>query len=236
MTRPARLIALTIVLVGVLASMRGEAHKPITSPYTYNEDVFPILRDRCGGCHVPGGVAPMSLMTYKDAFPWGESIRTELIAGHMPPGRTDQAPGTFRNVHELSARELNVLMVWVTGGNPPGNLEQSVPAVPLQNNWPLGTPDLIVPMPSALTIAADKTEDTQELTLQTHTTEPRWLRAVDLLPGTPAIVRSATVSVKTTAAEASGPEGRRRGRRGFVTLERRSDFRRARARSLGAGR
>jgi hypothetical protein len=189
---------LTLAVVA-LASTRGAAHKPITSPYTYNEDVFPILRDRCGRCHVSGGVAPMSLMTYKDAFPWGESIRTELIAGHMPPGRTDQAAGTFRNPHELTARELNVLMVWVTGGNPMGNGERPPPAVSLQNSWPLGTPDLVVPMPSTFNIAADKTEETQEFVLQTHTTGPRWVRAVDLLPGTPAIVRSATISVKAPA-------------------------------------
>src|SRR5215510_16504674 len=94
----------------VLTTSRGEAHKPITSPYTYNEDVFPILRDRCGRCHVTGGVAPMSLMTYKDAFPWGESIRTELVAGHMPPGGVDDAIGKFRNVTTLTARELNVLL------------------------------------------------------------------------------------------------------------------------------
>ena len=96
---------LTLLAVA-LASTRGNAHKPITSPYTYNEDVFPILRDRCGRCHVSGGVAPMSLMTYKDAFPWGESIRTELIAGHMPPWRVDNAVSMFRNARPLSGREL----------------------------------------------------------------------------------------------------------------------------------
>jgi len=198
MTRPAHLIVL-MVLVAALSSLTGEAHKPITSPYTYNEDVFPILRDRCGHCHAPGGVAPMSLMTYKEAFPWGESIRTELIAGHMPPGGTDQAAGTFRSMRELSARELNILLVWLTGGNPMGNAEHSPPAVALPQSWPLGVPDLVIPMPSAFSIAGDATEDRREIVLQTHLTEPRWLRAVDLLPGTPAIVRSATVSVKTVA-------------------------------------
>lgn len=205
MTRPAHLIVLTAGLVVALSSSRGEAHKPITSPYTYNEDVFPILRDRCGRCHAPGGVAPMSLMTYKEAFPWGESIRTELIAGHMPPGTTDQAAGTFRGMRELSARELNILLVWLTGGNPMGNAERTPPAVPLQHSWPLGVPDLVMPMPSTFTIAGETTESTQEMTLLTHIAEPRWLRAVDLLPGTPAIVRSATVRVKT-AAPAGGSE------------------------------
>ena len=201
MTRWAHVIvpAATVIAVLFLAQSLGEAHKPITSPYTYNEDVFPILRDRCGRCHVPGGVAPMSLMTYKDAFPWGESIRTELVAGHMPPGRTELAAGTFRNGHELSARDLNILMVWVTGGNPMGNDDRAPAAVSLQNSWPLGTPDLVVPMPSAFTIGADKTEEIHEVTLQTQTTEPRLLRAVDLLPGTAAIVRSATISVKAPA-------------------------------------
>src|SRR5882672_5497696 len=89
--------AAMLFAVLALTSSRSEAHKPITSPFTYNEDVFPILRERCGRCHVAGGVAPMSLMTYKDAFPWGESIRTELVAGHMPPGAVDDAEGRFRN-------------------------------------------------------------------------------------------------------------------------------------------
>ena len=70
-----------------------EAHKPITSKYTYNDDVFPILRDRCARCHVAGGVAPMSLMTYEEAFPWAESIRAELIANHMPPWQADPHVG-----------------------------------------------------------------------------------------------------------------------------------------------
>ena len=71
--------ALTVWCVGV------DAHKPITSKYTYTEDVFPIVNSRCGACHIAGGVAPMSLLTYKEAFPWAESIRVELLAYHMPP-------------------------------------------------------------------------------------------------------------------------------------------------------
>ena len=49
----------TIAFLLTLAAIAGEAHKPITSPYTYNEHVFPILRERCGGCHFEGGPAPI---------------------------------------------------------------------------------------------------------------------------------------------------------------------------------
>src|SRR5580704_4926866 len=113
------LISIAIVLAGfALAVRRGEAHKPITSPYTYNEDVFPIVRDRCGRCHVTGGVAPMSLMTYNDAVPWGESIRTELIPGHVPPRSLQDVPERVQLPETLTARELNILLTGASGGNP----------------------------------------------------------------------------------------------------------------------
>ena len=73
-TQSLRIVAAgALIAAGVaLDVQRGEAHKAITSKYTYNDDVFPIFRDRCARCHVPGGVAPMSLMTYDEAFPWAE--------------------------------------------------------------------------------------------------------------------------------------------------------------------
>ena len=87
-----------VILLGMwLSAERAETHKLITSKYTYNEDVFPILRDRCGRCHVADGVAPMSLMTYKEAYPWAESLRAELIAGHMPPWNAQDGVGVFKN-------------------------------------------------------------------------------------------------------------------------------------------
>jgi len=179
----------------VLSTSRGEAHKPITSPYTYNEDVFPLVRDRCGRCHVSGGVAPMSLMTHADAVPWGESIKTELLAGTMPPLNVDTSPGRFRNVEGITAREMNVLLTWVTGGTPPGDEAKNPPAMKVDTSWRLGQPDLTVDMPSPYTLTSDMHDATVEFKLPTRTTERRLLRAVDLRPGTPSIVRWATIAV-----------------------------------------
>jgi hypothetical protein len=194
--------ALTAIVVFVALALTGgrpEAHKPITSPYTYNEDVFPIVRDRCGRCHVAGGVAPMSLMTAKDAVPWGESIRTELIAGHMPPWSVDGAPGRFKNPQALTARELNVLLTWVTGGNPVGNPEHAPPPVSPRADPRLGPPDLELPL-TEVTLPADTQERTHEFILPTDAWSRRWVRAVDFVPGTPAVVRGATVVVKSTSS------------------------------------
>ena len=210
---PLRRVVLVSAMVAggmMLAIVTGSAHKPITSPYSYNEDVFPVLRDRCLRCHTPDGAAPMSLMTYADTVPWGESIRLELLAGHMPPWNVDRAPGRFRNVQPMTAREMNVLLTWATGGTPLGNPDKT-PIAPARNNgWALGAPDLQLPLPIEFTLPSHTQEDTVEFVVPTGTTERRFVRAVDLLPGTPSIVRSATVRVKTdpasTPAGTSAPE------------------------------
>lgn len=161
-------------------------HKPITSKYTYTEDVFPIVNQRCAACHVSGGVAPMSLLTYKDAAPWAESMRAELLASHMPPWYELNDP------HRLSPRELDVLLTWATGGTPQGPARR-LPAVTLKNEWRMGAPDLSLPMPSPFTVAADRMEETREFVLQGGATEDRWVKAVDLLPGAPSMVRNAVI-------------------------------------------
>lgn len=196
-----------IVLAFTLASEPGRAHKPITSPFTYTDDVFPILRDRCASCHVPQGVAPMSLMTYEDTVPWGESIRVELLARHMPPWGVDAAPTRFHNAESLTAREMNVLLTWATGGTPFGDPEKTPKPVSYQRRWPLGTPDLELPLPNEFALPGNKQEDSAEFVIPTGFTERRWVRAVDLLPGTPAIVRSATVQIRPQAPASAQPDG-----------------------------
>jgi hypothetical protein len=204
-TTRVRLVCVWAIIVTAIALgvQRGEAHKAITSKYTYNDDVFPIVRDRCGSCHVTGGIAPMSLMTYEEAFPWAESIRAELVAAHMPPWHAEEGFGEFKSAHTLSSKELDVILTWASGGNPRGALDQKLPEVTLKNQWAMGAPDLALQLPADFTVAADKMEDTAEFTLATGTTESRWVRAVDLLPGTPSIVRSAVISVKLPAETTS---------------------------------
>ena len=206
-THAAAAFALLVVAL-TIAIEPARAHKPITSPFTYTDDVFPILREKCARCHVQDGVAPMSLMTYEDTVPWGESIRVELLAGHMPPWSVDAAPARFRNAWNLSAREMNVLLTWATGGTPFGDPAKTPPAVGHERKWALGTPDLELPLPSEFTLPADKQEEVAAFVLPTGFPDRRWLRAADLLPGTPALVRSATVRIRSAASSDSstGPE------------------------------
>jgi hypothetical protein len=165
--------------------------------------VLPIVQEKCGACHFPGGAAPMSLLTHGDAVPWGESIRAELMAGHMPPWPVDSAAGRFRNVRGLTARELNVLLTWASGGTPAGTVRETPHAPPGEARWPLGPPDAVLTMPAEASIPADVQERVAEIVIPTGLSGVRWLRAVDVLPGTPAVVRSATVSVLAAAPDQS---------------------------------
>ncbi|HMD34542.1 MAG TPA: hypothetical protein VKH42_06225, partial [Vicinamibacterales bacterium] len=202
--------AASLMLIGAaiaLCSDVGQAHKAVTSKYTYNDDVFPIVREKCTPCHVEGGVAPMSLMTYELAYPWAESIRAELIASHMPPWNADEGVGAFKHARRLTPKEIDVILTWATGGNPKGQIDQDVPKVPLKNDWAIGKPDLTLSLP-AFTLDENTMEATQEFTVDSGltSTSERWVRAADLLPGTPSIVRSATIVARYAASSpGNGP-------------------------------
>ena len=184
-----------VALVGLWVAVAwlsppAAAHKSITSKYLYNEDVFPVFREHCGRCHVEGGVAPMSLMTYDDASPWAESLRIELLNETIPAWHP----------LKLTARELDLVLVWATGGAPRGKPENAPPPVALDTGWPSGPPDLDVAMPAPFTLEATAAEATHEVILPLAGAAGKSLRAIDLKPGTPAIVRSATLLMKSGAA------------------------------------
>jgi hypothetical protein len=196
----ARLIGVAVAAALSLVSVRSiDAHKAITSRYTYNDDVFPILRDKCGSCHVDGGAAPMSLMTYSvpsGAVAWAESIRENLVAEAMPPWYADPDGPAVRGGHVLSPRELDVVLTWATGGTPQGDLRKTPMPVSARTDWTLGKPDLTLEVPKSTTLGPGEMEAAADFTVPSTLTEARWVKAVDLLPSTPSIVRSATVAVE----------------------------------------
>ena len=137
----------------------------------------------------------MSLLTHADAVPWGESMRLELTAGHMPPWSVDRGIARVRNPGNLTARELNVLLTWATGGTPPGDVEPPATSA-ITTTWSLGSPDAMLTLPQ-FNLTATEQERTAEFVLP-GVPQDRAVRAVDLLPGTPSIVRSATIELRGT--------------------------------------
>ncbi len=189
-------IAFAVVCFFVVATEHGDAHTPVTSKYDYNKDVFPRLRDHCGACHVPGGSAPMSLMTYKAAMPWAQSIRDELTAGRMPPWPLDPTSPPVKGGYPMSSRDIDVVVVWASGGTPEGDPAITVPDVTVHPQWRLGPPDLKIPMDSEHTVVANSMEDVSDFSLPANVTETKWIKAADLMPGTASVVRDAIIRIE----------------------------------------
>lgn len=186
-----RTIAAAMIALGaaLFVHVPGDAHKAITSKFLFNEDLFPLFRDHCGRCHVDGGVAPMSLLTHEDASPWAESLRLEFLSEEPPPAWHQM---------KLTPRELDMMLVWANGGTPRGDAAKAPPPVPLVNTWAEGTPAVTLAMPAPFTLEGSVNEALHEVTLPLTTAAGREIGAVDLLPGNPAVVRSATFSLKTS--------------------------------------
>ncbi|MDR1988645.1 MAG: hypothetical protein LBQ09_00270 [Acidobacteriaceae bacterium] len=200
----ARLVKRLTVLAGagLLIAIAGtsiDAHKAITSVYTYDDDIYPILKEKCGNCHITGGPAPMSLLTYSDdggAVAWAESIKEMLITQAMPPYFADPTGPSVKNVHTLTARELDKLLTWAGGGTPQGDLNKKPKPSTLHADWTLGKPDATVPMDKDVTLGPGEMEKNVDVVLPTGFTDAKMLKAVDLLPGNATLVRQATISVE----------------------------------------
>jgi hypothetical protein len=193
---------IALLMVAALSILPGDAHKGITSKFTYNGEVYPIFLNRCGGCHVDGGVGPMSLLKYEDAFPWAESLRSELLAAASgdeagPPGRSPAEAGIKAAHRQISARELDVVLDWATGGTPEGDKANTPAAIAYKGEWSRGKPHLAITMTNPFDMPADMFETTQEFVLPIPVEQPRSAGQLDLLPGTAAIVRSADISIRS---------------------------------------
>jgi hypothetical protein len=192
---PCVVIALAIVFF-LVATRHTAAHTPVTSKYDYNKDVFPRLRDHCGVCHVPDGPAPMSLMTYKAATPWAQSIRDELTSGRMPPWPVDPTSPPIKGGYPISSRDLDVIVVWASGGTPEGDFNAKLPDVAFHPQWKLGPPDLKIPMDAPHTLAPGAVEEVSDFSLPANVADMKWIKAADLMPGTASIVRDAVISIE----------------------------------------
>lgn len=141
----------------------------------------------------------MSLMTYNTdggAIAWAESMREMLLVGAMPPWYADPTGPPVRNHQGLTAQELDKIITWIIGGTPHGDPSKTPPPVQAPTGWSLGAPDLELPMPQPFAVAAGVMQASTDVVIPTGLTEEKWVKAADLLPGVPTMVRRALVSVE----------------------------------------
>ena len=174
----------------------GEANGGTTKAVTFNKDVAPILFRNCAECHRPGELAPMSLLSYKDARPWARSIREKVVTHQMPPWSADPHFGAFSNDRRLSQSEIDTITAWVDQGAAEGN-SKDLPAAPsFDNKWVIGKPDAVLTMDKDYELSAQGSDEYINISIPTNFAEDKWVQAVEVHPGNKKIVHHAVVFVQ----------------------------------------
>jgi hypothetical protein len=160
---------------------------------TFAKDVAPILFKNCVGCHRPGEIAPMSLLTYQDARPWAKAIRDEVSEGNMPPWHADAPKGTFHNERSLTDAEKDILVKWANGGAQRGNLKDLPPTPTFAEGWQVGKPDVVLEMREEYKLPAEGTVQYEYFYIPTNFTEPKFVQAIEVRPGNREVVHHVLV-------------------------------------------
>ena len=162
---------------------------------TFNKDVLPVLQKNCQTCHRPGEVAPMSLLTYKDARPWAKAIKTAVLMQRMPPWQVEpQYDHKFSNGVRLTQAERDILAAWADTGAAEGDAKDTPAPAAFTDGWNL-TPDMIVEMPAEFTVQATGTIEYQYMLVKANFPEDVWVRAAEMRPGNSKVVHHGEVWV-----------------------------------------
>jgi hypothetical protein len=196
----ASVVLFSAVITGAAAPDQYASAAAKDTP-TFTKDVAPILYNNCATCHRPGEIAPMSLLTYKDARPYAKAIRDEVSDRHMPPWHADPAHGKFRNDRSLTATDRDTLIKWANGGAPEGDPKDLPPLPPFVDGWQLGEPDTVLQLPVEYKVPADGFVEYEYFEIPTNFTEDKWLEKLEVRPGNRAVVHHVIVSVRAPNPE-----------------------------------
>jgi mono/diheme cytochrome c family protein len=181
-------VLLTLGIAGVSAQA-GAAQPEVT----FNKDVAPIFYKNCVVCHHPNDIAPMSLVTYREARPWAAAVRQAVMKRTMPPWHADPHVGEYINDPRLSDSDIATIEAWVKGGAKEGDPKDLPPAPQFHDGWHI-QPDTVISIPETIVPAANQ-DDYEYIYVPTNFTEDKWIQAAEVLPGDRRVVHHATVSV-----------------------------------------
>ena len=136
----------------------------------------------------------MNLRTYEEVRPWAKSIRQRVATKNMPPWYLDQTIGIqhFLNDRSLSTTQIATILKWVDEGALPGDKKDlpSPKAWSDDSGWQYAKvigrePDFVVKSED-WTVPATGQDEWWKPVSDVPVTEERWVRAVEMRPGTAA--------------------------------------------------
>jgi Flp pilus assembly protein TadD/mono/diheme cytochrome c family protein len=195
---PASLALAVCAIAGFSASDHG-IHAA-EAPVTWSRQIAPIVYHNCAACHHPGGAGPFSLLSYADARRRGQQILDVTQSRYMPPWLPAHGYGDFAGERRLSDEDLALIRKWVESGMPEGNPTEA-PAEPHYDaTWQMGKPDLVLSIERPYTLSASGADVFRNFILPYPLAQTHFIRAMEILPGTPQAVHHANVLIDRTAS------------------------------------
>jgi peroxiredoxin len=169
-------VATNLQSPGCLVDFPGRAQVASTK-ISYAKEVAPILEKKCVACHQEGGIGPFAMSSYDMVKGFSPMIREVIRTHRMPPWGVDPHVGKFADDKSLSPDEIKTIVHWIDQGAERGAGPDPLAAKRhVAAEWPLGKPDLILPIP-AYTIPASGVVDYQRPIVVNPLTEGKWVRA-----------------------------------------------------------
>jgi tetratricopeptide (TPR) repeat protein/mono/diheme cytochrome c family protein len=167
-------------------------------PITFAREIAPILFERCGACHRPGGLAPFSVLTYASARQHATQIAMATKRRLMPPWKSEPGYGDFTGLQPLSDADIALIQGWVRDGAREGDARDLPPAPQFADGWRLGEPDLVVRSGQLYTLSADGPDRFHVWVLPIPTSVARHVRGVEFRPDNPRVVHHANILLDRT--------------------------------------
>jgi hypothetical protein len=187
---PASGVLICVVLAFAAVLARAE------SLPTFYRDIVPILQDHCQSCHRPGEIAPMPLVTYRDARPWARAMRQVVRQREMPPWFAEPGIGNFANDPSLSQQQIETISQWVEHGAKAGDPKDAPSPPHWTRGWNIAAPTSIVSMPAPVSIPPKgDIEYTYEI-VPTGFRQDTWVHMAEIRPSSRSHVHHAVVYIR----------------------------------------
>ena len=98
----------------------------------------------------------------------------------------------------MTDAEIAVIEKWVAQGMMRGSPADLPPLPIFSEGWQLGTPDVVVQMPEAYVLPAQRRDVFRTFVIPIPLTTAAYVRAVEFLPGNPRVVHHANIKVDRT--------------------------------------
>ncbi len=177
-----------------LSAAAAPIELPPAPSINYTADVAPIVLRRCVSCHSTGNIAPHVYASYNDLASRATQVRADMLVKRMAPWHADGQFGVFANNVALTPAESATLHAWARADAPRGTGADPLVTAPAPpgGDWPLGTPDLVVTIPTQ-SLPATGLIEYRYISVPVPVTNDRWLRSAAVKPGNRKAVHHALV-------------------------------------------